>query len=171
MIWINGPFGGGKTTTAEALVSRRPELRTFDPEHVGYLLMSNLAGLEIDDFQDLAAWRELVPIVARHLAVTSGQELVAVQTVLDQRYWRDLRAGLAAQGMDVVHVVLDAEQATLERRIERDEESSDAHQWRLDHIDPFVDARSWLYAEADLVVDTTTLDVDGTVDLIVESLG
>ena len=39
MIWINGTFGVGKTTTAEALVEAEPALRLFDPEAVGYMLM------------------------------------------------------------------------------------------------------------------------------------
>ena len=38
IIWINGPFGAGKTTVTKQLLQARPALATFDTEHVGYLL-------------------------------------------------------------------------------------------------------------------------------------
>jgi len=41
--WINGTFGTARTTTAELVVRRSTDLRTFDPESVGYLLRQNLA--------------------------------------------------------------------------------------------------------------------------------
>ena len=128
----------------------------FDPEWVGLLLTAHLEDREIADFQDLPSWRQLVPVVARHLAQTSGQDLVAVQTVLSERYWSELRHGLAAEGIDVIHVLLDADAATLDARITADRDEPDAERWRLDHIAAFADARPWLTAAADLVVDTTT---------------
>ena len=38
IIWLNGTFGAGKTTTARQLVQRLANTRLFDPELVGYLL-------------------------------------------------------------------------------------------------------------------------------------
>jgi adenylylsulfate kinase-like enzyme len=38
IVWLNGTFGAGKTTTAPEVVTRLPEARIFDPEHVGFLL-------------------------------------------------------------------------------------------------------------------------------------
>jgi hypothetical protein len=38
IIWINGAFGGGKTTLAEELHRRLPDALPFDPEYVGYIL-------------------------------------------------------------------------------------------------------------------------------------
>lgn len=35
IIWINGPFGAGKTTLAERLRDRRPKSLIFDPEEIG----------------------------------------------------------------------------------------------------------------------------------------
>jgi shikimate kinase len=156
LIWINGAFGVGKSTTARHLVQVRPDLRLFDPEWVGFLLTAHLEDREIADFQDLPSWRQLVPVVARHLAQTSGQDLVAVQTVLSERYWSELRHGLAAEGIDVIHVLLDADAATLDARItaDRDEPTPNGGAWTTSAV--FADARPWLMAAADLVVDTTT---------------
>ncbi|MFC7616618.1 hypothetical protein ACFQV2_27315 [Actinokineospora soli] len=36
LVWINGPFGGGKTQTAHELHRRWPGSVLCDPEHVGF---------------------------------------------------------------------------------------------------------------------------------------
>lgn len=38
IIWINGPFGAGKTTLAERLRDRRPKSLIFDPEEIGFVV-------------------------------------------------------------------------------------------------------------------------------------
>ena len=43
IIWLNGTFGCGKTSTAAELHSLVPSSRVFDPETVGYMLRPNLA--------------------------------------------------------------------------------------------------------------------------------
>ena len=154
LIWINGPFGGGKTTTAEALASTT-EWARFDPEHVGYVLQANLRDIEIDDFQQLSAWRALVPAMADELMTFRGTDtMIAVQSVLDETYWHEIQNGLIDRGREVFHVWLTCDEQELRRRIEDDENEADAREWRLDHIDAFRRAR-WACASADLIVDTT----------------
>jgi hypothetical protein len=36
LIWINGPFGGGKTQTAHELLRRLPGSVVCDPEYIGF---------------------------------------------------------------------------------------------------------------------------------------
>jgi deoxyadenosine/deoxycytidine kinase len=38
IIMINGPFGAGKTTTAQLLQAHIPNSMIFDPEEIGYML-------------------------------------------------------------------------------------------------------------------------------------
>jgi len=45
IVWLNGTFGCGKTSTAAKLHSPVPSSRVFDPETVGYMLQPNLADL------------------------------------------------------------------------------------------------------------------------------
>ena len=52
IIWLNGAFGAGKTTTATELASLMPGARICDPEIVGYLLMEYLKDRDLRDFQD-----------------------------------------------------------------------------------------------------------------------
>jgi adenylylsulfate kinase-like enzyme len=35
IVWINGAFGAGKTTTAELVTELLPGAKIFDPEYVG----------------------------------------------------------------------------------------------------------------------------------------
>ncbi len=167
IIWINGTFGVGKTTTSTGLVERVPTLRLFDPEWVGYMLQSNLRDLAFDDFQELAAWRALVPVVAHQIIGLTGQDLVAVQTVLVEDYWRELRAGIDAHGHALFHVVLDADPESIRQRATDDQVDPGALQWRLDHVPTYLGARSWLLDAADLVIDTTSLGPDTVVDAII----
>src|SRR5690349_20938664 len=90
IIWLNGTFGVGKTTTARQLAGRLANARPFDPELVGYLLMAALSDHEFKDFQDLSPWRELVLVFTEKIAAFTGQHLIAVQTVLREDYWREL---------------------------------------------------------------------------------
>ena len=54
IIWLNGPFGIGKSTTAQALLRRLPQAVLFDPEPFGAALRSTVANIETAaDFQDL----------------------------------------------------------------------------------------------------------------------
>lgn len=95
VIWINGTFGAGKTTTAGVLVGLSEGTRLFDPEHVGYMLRANLSDQEFTDFQQLPPWRMLVPVVMDEIARLTGDHLIAVQTVLVESYWRELEEGSA----------------------------------------------------------------------------
>ena len=53
LLWINGPFGGGKTQTAYELHRRLQGSLVCDPEHVGYGLHRMLPPTLRGDFQDL----------------------------------------------------------------------------------------------------------------------
>ncbi|MEM9468081.1 MAG: AAA family ATPase [Actinomycetota bacterium] len=159
IVWINGTFGVGKTTTARHL-HELTGWPVFDPEHVGYLVGGHLRDLEFDDFQDLPPWRSLVPKVADELMrFRDVGHLVAVQSVLREAYWVELVAGFEALGHRVLHIVLDGRPAVIEARIRADRDEPDALQWRLDHLERFADARTrWLLETADLVIDSSDLD-------------
>jgi hypothetical protein len=108
IIWLNGTFGAGKTTTGMELAGRLANARLFDPEEVGYLLMRTLEDHEFRDFQDLAPWRELVPVFTEKIALFTGQHLIAVQWRLDHisdyekaRPWMESAADLV---LDATHL-------------------------------------------------------------------
>lgn len=157
IIWVNGTFGVGKTTTAKLIASASPRLRTFDPESVGFMLRENLSDFPVADFRDWESWRLLTPLVADEVIRFSGQSLVAPQTVLEETYWDELLLGLSKRGHDVFHVLLEAEESAMRARIEADQELTVARRGRLNHLPKFAAARAWMANRADLVVDTTRL--------------
>lgn len=159
IIWLNGTFGAGKTTTATYLAGRLANARHFDPEQVGYLLRETLDDHEFKDFQDLPPWRELVPVFTESIARFTGQHLIAVQTVLREDYWRELTEGFQRTPLDIFHVLLHVDSDVLAERIKADEVDAGACQWRLDHIDDYEKARPWMESAADLVIDATHLPV------------
>jgi hypothetical protein len=60
LVWINGPFEGGKTAPACELNRRLPGSVVCDPEHVGFGMRRMLPAALRGDFQDLPAWRHSV---------------------------------------------------------------------------------------------------------------
>ena len=113
IIWLNGAFGAGKMTTAAELTGTMPSARLFDPEMVGYLLMEYLKDHDFYDFQELPAWRTLVPAVTNEIARFTGQHLIATQAVLNESYWTELQQGFKQHSLEVFHVVLDVDTEVL----------------------------------------------------------
>ncbi|MEU4541826.1 ATP-binding protein [Nonomuraea dietziae] len=153
IIWLNGPFGGGKTTTANELVGLLPGAHFFDPEMVGYFLRHVLPDAQ-GDFQDLPAWRALAAETALQVHAHYGGPLVVAMTVLCKDYHDEIFTAIRARGVGVRHVVLDVEHDEHVRRIESDEIEAGAKEWRLRHIPRYREALSWL-RDAGEVVDTT----------------
>jgi hypothetical protein len=60
LLWINGPFGGGKTATAFELGRRLPGSVVCDPELVGFGMHRMLPRALRTDYQDLPPWRQSV---------------------------------------------------------------------------------------------------------------
>lgn len=161
IVWLNGTFGVGKSTTSRNLTALLPRCRQFDPESVGYMLADNLSDHAVTDFQQYPSWRRLVPVVADEIIRFTGQHLVAAQTVLVEDYWREIEQGLTDLGHEVLHVVLDADAATLHARIDADcQEPEGVRPWRHRHVETYQSSRSWLGPAADLFVDTVSSDAD-----------
>ena len=158
IIWINGTFGVGKTSTARALLALRPDARLWDPEYVGFMLQPLLEDLPVANFQDWRAWRDIAIATGAALSRQTNQTLVAPQSVLNPAYMREIREGLAAAGEELFEVVLDVSEPVLLARIAGDAVESDGcRDWRTAHVAAYGESRQWMIEAADLVVDTTTL--------------
>jgi len=167
IVWLNGTFGCGKTTTAAELRSLIPSSRLFDPETVGYMLRPNLPDHPVSDFQHWPPWRPLVVATATESIGFTGQPLIAPQTILARAYLEQIFAGLCDAGFPVFHVVLDADEDILRQRIQG---SPEAQAWRLAHLAEYRAARSWMIPAADLVVDTGCRTSSAAAHLIADAL-
>lgn len=76
IVWINGPFGVGKSTAACLLAGLWPGATLFEPEYLGSLLRHWYPpDTVVDDFQDLSVWRRLVKETAMGSSETSAARL------------------------------------------------------------------------------------------------
>ncbi|MCT7354876.1 NUDIX domain-containing protein [Streptomyces sp. 15-116A] len=167
VVWINGAFGAGKTTTARELIELIPNSTLFDPEVIGGALAHLLPAkrlAEVGDYQDLPIWRRLVIDTAAAMLTELGGTLVVPMTLLRQDYRDEIFGGLAARRIPVRHVLLAPAETILRERIAGREVPEDlpdgeirVRQWSYDHIEPYKAAlASWLTADA-YPVDTGAL--------------
>jgi hypothetical protein len=132
IVFINGPFGIGKTTVAELLVERLPDSLLYDAERVGSLLLRLYPpGKRPSDFQDSRLWRRLTVLLPRLLLATRRGPLIMPMTIWRPAYFREVVGGLRASEPNLYHFTLTATPATLEARICQ---SGEAINWRLDHL-------------------------------------
>jgi 8-oxo-dGTP pyrophosphatase MutT (NUDIX family)/predicted kinase len=181
VVWINGAFGAGKTTTARELIELIPHSTLFDPEVIGGALTHLLPPkrlAEVGDFQDLPIWRRLVVDTAAAMLAELGGTLVVPMTLLRQEYRDEIFGGLAARRITVRHLLLAPAETILRARIAGREVPPDlpdgemrVRQWSYDHIEPYRAAlASWLTADAHLV-DTSALTPYESAVRIAEAVG
>ncbi|MDQ1031456.1 hypothetical protein QF035_009038 [Streptomyces umbrinus] len=174
IIWINGPFGGGKTTTASLLHQRLPGSIITDPEEVGFLLRKSLGDhpSRQRDFQNYPMWRTLVAAVCAELDHhTDSGPVIAPMTLLCREYADEIFDALGKAGIKVHHLLVHAEAETLRARIESsmefpgDEERSEkVRAFRRRKLIDYEDAHATWLSERAKVIDTTSLTPEQVAD-------
>jgi AAA domain len=118
LLWINGPFGGGKTATAYELNRRLPGSVVCSPERVGFGMRRMLPAELRGNFQDLPVWRHSVLELLR--LILSGYDdgpVIVPMTLADPGYFDEIVGQLRADGFAVHHFALLAEPETVRRRL------------------------------------------------------
>ncbi|WP_242438839.1 NUDIX hydrolase [Streptomyces sp. CB00455] len=179
IVWINGTFSAGKTSTARELTGILPDSTLFDPELIGdalRVLLPRKRLAEVSDYQDLPSWRRLVVDMAAAMLGELGGVLVVPMTLLRQEYRDEIFGALAARRIPVRHVLLAPEETILRQRIATREEPGEAQdvdqrvrQWAYDHIPAYRQALGWLTADAH-VIDNSALTPRETAARIAEAV-
>ncbi|MGH3934252.1 MAG: AAA family ATPase [Pseudonocardiaceae bacterium] len=155
IVWVNGPFGGGKSSVAAELLHHIPHATLYDPEEVGFMLRNLLPGRETD-FQDLAPWRPLVVATALELIAYTGGPLITPMSLLREDYAEEIFNPLRTHGTTVRHVVLHADRDTMITRIQQDHtHSSPTRAFRLRKLDDYLHAYNTWLTDAAHVIDTS----------------
>ncbi len=117
LLWINGPFGVGKTQTAHELHRRLPGSVICDPECVGFgLHRMTPPGLRTD-FQTYPAWRQGVFEVLDHVLREYEGVVIAPMTLVEPQYFAETVGRLREKGHDVHHFALLADRETVLNRL------------------------------------------------------
>ena len=171
LVWINGPFGGGKTTTAFELARRCAGAVVCDPEEVGFGLRKAMPR-EVwgGDFQDLRSWRQGVVEVLDRAGNGVAGPVIVPMTLVEPAYVDEVIGGLRDLGHDVRHVALISSADEVRRRLWwRAVPGVRRDQWALAQVDRCLEAlTSPGFAEQ---VDTTGLTVAQVADAVAEQVG
>ena len=143
LIWLNGPFGGGKTQTAYELRRRLPGAVVCDPELVGFGLQHTIPRGLRPDFQTLASWRSGVVEVLDHTLRAHAGPVIAPMTLVEPAYFDEIIGGLRGLGHDVRHFALVAPADVVRRRLRGRTLGGlrpGGARWALDQVDRCLDA-------------------------------
>ena len=142
LLWINGPFGGGKTHTTYELHRRLPGSVVSDPEHFGLGLHRMLPTDEREDYQTYPIWRRGVFEILDHLLQKHRRGPVIVpMTLVVPAYFEEIVGRLRAEGHDVRHFALLAQRETVLRRLHgRALPGLRWEKWAVQQVDRCLDA-------------------------------
>lgn len=137
LVWINGPFGGGKTATAVELHRRVPGSVVCDPEHLGFGLHRMLPPAMRTDFQDLPAWRSGVHEILDMVMRSHEGAVIVPMTLIDPGYFTQIIGRLRDDRHEVRHFALLAERSTVLHRLSRRGFGFGLkrEQWAVDRLD------------------------------------
>ncbi|HFI0776320.1 TPA: adenylyl-sulfate kinase [Streptococcus suis] len=77
IIWLNGPFGVGKTALANILHKRIENSYLYDPELLGDFLQHQLPQTVCpEDFQDYSVWRQITYKIVFDLAAKTDKIII-----------------------------------------------------------------------------------------------
>lgn len=147
IIWINGPFGAGKSTLGESLRSLLPDSFIFDPEYIGFALDKLVPESPTGDFQDLPIWRSMTLHALTEVRRLYPQPVIVPMTLVAPVCLEEIIGGLVRSGQPIVHVFLDLPTETLEKRIRAQVMDPDPAQdaeirsWRLAQVQRCLAAR------------------------------
>jgi len=133
VVFLNGPFGIGRSSTVGELSARLPLSLAFDPENVGQLVR-RLLPRAADDYQGEPLWRRLVGDVAAHLLMEERVETVIIpMTVWRRSYFDELVEGLRLHATTRCFRLTASEQELRRRILPRPDEEG-PHEWCLSHV-------------------------------------
>ena len=162
IIWINGSFGVGKTTTAELLKNKLDKSIIYDLEEIGGFL-SNMFNHEKDDFQDYELWRTLNSDILKYLC--SIYKIVIVpMTITNKNYYDEIINGLQTSGIEIKHFILNASRENIIKRLDSRKDSTE---WAYNQVDRCIKelAKNQFNAK---IINTNNISIEEVTKIIID---
>ncbi|RXX75860.1 AAA family ATPase, partial [Klebsiella pneumoniae] len=119
IIWINGPFGAGKTTLAKRLRDRRSKSLIFDPEEIGFVVKETVPMP--------ALWRGLTIAAVREIRRNYSQDIIIPMTLVHPDYPTEILDGVRRINDQLLHIFLTLNEDLLRHRIAHQTVHPDPH--------------------------------------------
>lgn len=135
IIWINGAYGVGKSTVAKALHKMNSNSFIFDAEAVGNAVRDNLPQKLFNGyiFENYDLWFEMIVKLLISIKQSYQGDIYVPMTLVYQDSFQKIEEPLKKQGIQIKHMLLEANYETIHDRIlSRGEEEGC---WCMNHID------------------------------------
>lgn len=163
IIWLNGAWGSGKTTTATELYKRLPGSMIYDPEEVGFFINKVLPKeLHQSDFQDFKEWREINVQLLKKLANDFDGEIIVPMTLINPLYVEEIIGELSQSNVEIYHFILETTPQTLNQRLDKRFEGKKS--WARERIE--IAMSSLIELEGAKRIKTDDLSIEEVLDRI-----
>lgn len=133
ILWIDGPYGVGKSTLAEALHGLRPESLVFDAEEVGNAVRDNLPTNTYSEvFEGYPLWFEFCSELLLEISKSFLGDIFIPMTLIYPDSFEKAAAPLREYGIDIRHILLESDYETVRGRILERGEDEDC--WCIENI-------------------------------------
>lgn len=136
IIWLNGAFGVGKTTISKELKSKIKGSVIFEPELVGNFLMDSARSLYSRDPLGWELWQVINYEILKRLSL-KHKYIIVPMNIIERKDYDSILGRLIDDGIDVRHIILDADKETILNRLKTRGESGE---WAYKYIDIFIEA-------------------------------
>lgn len=161
IIWLNGPFGGGKTHVAYELHRRLPNSTIFDPEEVGFFIRSKMIiEGDLPDFKDYSLWRYSTNYFLKNLD-NDDRVIIVPMTLTNKEFYNEILEPLKERHK-IVHITLLASEDVIKKRLLKRGDSKNSWTYKLVN-DCLVELNDKFYDDR---IFTDSLNIYEVVELI-----
>jgi len=158
IIWINGAFGSGKTSSAFELKRRLPNSFVYDPENIGYFIRENIPKeLHKSNFQDHEQWRTFNYEMLKYIFYTYDGTIIVPMTIFNAQYYEEIIQKLIDEGIPLKHYILYADKSTLLKRLNKRLERGET--WTKSQIDRCIEVFNTEITEEKIITDNKSIDL------------
>lgn len=139
VVWLNGPYGVGKSTLAEKLRERTPDSFVFDAEEVGNAVRGNTPPERFNGyiFEGYPLWFRFCAELLGEIADRRGRVVYVPMTLVYEDSFGKIAAPLAARGIEARHILLTSTREIVHDRILA--RGEDEGCWCMENIDLCLD--------------------------------